>query len=198
MSFKNRFTLYRWLFKPPWKAILIVWTAAARGSPSRSHTLNIAPARLAERVWCTEFPCRWVLLSRSFSHVVTAAIFVYKTMKRKPCLCTKKSPVGIELFSQVKIFFYSKQFAKLLTTWLKTKLRRGRQRERQKSVGLVSKATTLHMHHAFLYISLLPLPSTTTTWNDQILSFVEDGNGKAIDSTISVLTQVQHKFPSFK
>ena len=32
----------------------------------------------------------------------------------------KKSPVGIELFSHVKTFFYSKQFAKLLTTWLKT------------------------------------------------------------------------------
>ena len=32
----------------------------------------------------------------------------------------KKNPVGIELFSHVKTFFYSKQFAKLLTTWLKT------------------------------------------------------------------------------
>ena len=37
-------------------------------------------------------------------------------MSRRPCLCTKKNPVGIELFSQVKNFFYSKQFAKLLTT----------------------------------------------------------------------------------
>ena len=27
----------------------------------------------------------------------------------------KKNPVGIELFSRVKTFFYSKQFAKLLT-----------------------------------------------------------------------------------
>ena len=32
----------------------------------------------------------------------------------------KKNPGGIELFSHVKTFFYSKQFAKLLTTWLKT------------------------------------------------------------------------------
>ena len=39
----------------------------------------------------------------------SAAMFVYK-----------KNPVGIELFSHVKTFFYSKQFAKLLTTWLKT------------------------------------------------------------------------------
>ena len=50
---------------------------------------------------------------------------------RRPYLCTKqwigghvwaqkKIPLGIELFSHVKPFFYSKQFAKLLTTWLKT------------------------------------------------------------------------------
>ena len=32
----------------------------------------------------------------------------------------KNNPVGIELFSHVKNFFFSKQFAKLLTTWLKT------------------------------------------------------------------------------
>ena len=31
----------------------------------------------------------------------------------------KKNPVGFELW-HVKTFFYSKQFAKLLTTWLKT------------------------------------------------------------------------------
>ena len=36
--------------------------------------------------------------------------------------------------------------------------RRGRQRERQK----ISKPTTFHVHHAFLYISL---PTTTTTWD---------------------------------
>ena len=29
-----------------------------------------------------------------------------------------------------------------------------RQRERQKTIGLMSKTTTLHAHHAFLYISL--------------------------------------------
>ena len=34
----------------------------------------------------------------------------------RPCLCTKNNPVGIDLFSHVKTFFYSKQFAKLLTT----------------------------------------------------------------------------------
>ena len=33
--------------------------------------------------------------------------------------------------------------------------RRGRQRERQKTIGLISKTTTSHVHHAFLYISFL-------------------------------------------
>ena len=33
--------------------------------------------------------------------------------------------------------------------------RRGRQQERQKTIGLISKTTTLHVHHAFLYISFL-------------------------------------------
>ena len=34
--------------------------------------------------------------------------------------------------------------------------RRGRQRERQKKpVGLISRTTTWHVHHAFLYISFL-------------------------------------------
>ena len=58
--------------------------------------------------------------NRSFSHDVTAAMFVYKTMNRRPCLCTKKNPVGVGFFSHVKTFFYPKQFANLLTTWLKT------------------------------------------------------------------------------
>ena len=46
----------------------------------------------------------------SFSPDVTAwRMFVYK-----------KNPVGFELHSHVKTFYYSKKFAKLLTTWLKT------------------------------------------------------------------------------
>ena len=35
-----------------------------------------------------------------------------------------------------------------------TKPRRRRQQERQKTIGLMSKTTTLHVHHAYLYISL--------------------------------------------
>ena len=54
--------------------------------------------------------------------------------------------------------------------------RQRRQRERHKSNRLrFPKKTTLHVHHAFLYISL-SRGCTTTTWNFLILRFVEDGN----------------------
>ena len=32
-----------------------------------------------------------------------------------------------------------------------------RRRQRKKTIGFMSKTTTLHVHHAFLYISLPPL-----------------------------------------
>ena len=57
---------------------------------------------------------------RSYLYVVTAAILVYKTMNRLPCLCTKKILWELNSFHVLKLLFYSKQFAKLLTTRLKT------------------------------------------------------------------------------
>ena len=47
-----------------------------------------------------------------------------------------------------------------------TKLRRWRQRQRQKAIGLVSKTTTVQVHHAFSFISFRSLHNY-----DQILSF---------------------------
>ena len=52
---------------------------------------------------------------RPFSHDVTATIFVYKTMNRRPCLCTKNILWELNSFLMLKLFFHSKQFAKLLT-----------------------------------------------------------------------------------
>ena len=45
-----------------------------------------------------------------------------------------------------------------------TKPRRRRQRERQTLIGLMSKTTTLHVHHAFLYISLPSLHNYDVKW----------------------------------
>ena len=76
----------------------------------------------------------------------------------------KKNPVRIELFSHVETSFYSKQFAKLLTTWLKTIYRFDKQ------------TTTLHVHHTFLQCKLLCRQCTNTTWKCLISRFMEDVN----------------------
>ena len=67
-----------------------------------------------------------------------------------------------------------------------TKQQRRRQRQRQKAIGLVSETTTLHVHQAFLYISLPSLRDYN--------SFFQHGNGNAINSTISVWTRVRPPF----
>ena len=47
-----------------------------------------------------------------------------------------------------------------------TKPRRRRQRERQNTIILMSKTTTLHVHHAFLYISMPSLRNYDVKWPD--------------------------------
>ena len=82
----------------------------------------------------------------------------------------------------------------------------------RKATGLMSKTTILHVHHAFLYISLQPRPQgfslkkwekpwgrgwflcrpcTTRTWIDQISSLLGNGNGKAINCITSVWTRAR-------
>ena len=43
----------------------------------------------------------------------------------------------------------------------------------KKAIGLLSKTTSLHVHHTFLYISL-PLLHATTTWKCLVSRFMED------------------------
>ena len=50
----------------------------------------------------------------------------------------------------------------------------------------MSSTTTLHVHHAFC--TFLCLHCTATTWNAKSLSLLGNGNGKAINSTISART----------
>ena len=70
-----------------------------------------------------------------------------------------------------------------------TKPRRRWQQERQKTIGLMSKTTTLHVHHAFLYISLLSLHNYDVKWPN--FNFTWERERKAINSTISVWTRVR-------
>ena len=56
------------------------------------------------------------------------------------------------------------------------------------------------VHHTFC--TFRSRPCTTTTWNDQILSWLENGNSKAINFSISLTTQkrsltTQKRFPLF-
>ena len=46
----------------------------------------------------------------------------------------------------------------------------------KKTIGLMSKTTTLHVHHAFLYIYLSFLHKYDLKW--PILRSLENGNGK--------------------
>ena len=61
----------------------------------------------------------------------------------------------------------------------------------KKAIGLMSKTATLRVHYAFLYISLLSLHNYDVKLNDQILSLLENGNGEAMNSTISVWTRAR-------
>ena len=54
-----------------------------------------------------------------------------------------------------------------------------RQRERQKSNWLNRQTTTLHVHHALLYISLPHCATTTGKW--LISRFIEDVNNRWLD-----------------
>ena len=73
----------------------------------------------------------------------------------------------------------------------------------KKGLNLISKTTSLHVHHAFLYI--LCCLCTTTMWNDQILSWLENGNCKcdkfyflSLNSDAVPSLQFQPSFPPFK
>ena len=59
----------------------------------------------------------------------------------------------------------------------------------KKAIGLISKKQQLTC--ITLFCTFLCCPCTTTTWNDQILSLLGNGNGKVINSTISVWTRAR-------
>ena len=67
------------------------------------------------------------------------------------------------LFCSLNLLLFCRSLIKKMDL---TKLRRWRQRQRQQAIGLVSKTTTLHVHHAFSFISFRSLHNY-----DQILSF---------------------------
>ena len=59
----------------------------------------------------------------------------------------------------------------------------------------MSKTATLHVHHAFC--TFLCRPCETAARNDQILIWLEDGNGKAINFTLSLSLWTRTQPPLF-
>ena len=65
----------------------------------------------------------------------------------------------------------------------------------KKAASLISKATALQVHRALC--QFLHRLCTTTTWNDQILSFLENLNGKAINFIVFVWVRTRSSLFSF-
>ena len=84
-----------------------------------------------------------------------------------------------------------------------TKPRRRRQRKRQKTIGLMSKTTTLHVHHAFLYISLPSLYNYDVKCPNFKFTWERERQGDKFYHLCPNLSafpslQLQPKSPSFK
>jgi len=73
----------------------------------------------------------------------------------------------------------------------------------KKAIGLMSKTTTLHVHHAFLYISLLSLHNYDVKWPNFKFTWEQERQGDkfydlCLNSRAIPSRQLQPKFPSFK
>jgi len=73
----------------------------------------------------------------------------------------------------------------------------------KKAIGLMSKTTTLHVHHAFLYISLLSLHNYNVKWPNFKFTWERERQGDefhhfCLNSGVVSSLQFQPKFPSFK
>ena len=84
-----------------------------------------------------------------------------------------------------------------------TKLRRRRQGEAKKAICLMSKTTTVHVHHAFLYISSLSLRNYDVKWPNFKFTWHRERQGDkfyhlCLNSGAVPSLQLQPKFPSFK
>ena len=72
-----------------------------------------------------------------------------------------------------------------------TKLQRRRQLERETS-NKFNEPNNNSARESRFFVHFFAVPAQlVTTWNDQILSFLGNGNGKTINSTISVRTQAR-------
>ena len=91
-----------WYCTPQWR----IQGRGQAGGPRRlflDQTLEIATDNFTFQVPVMSYTILYH--NRSFSHGVTAAIFVNKTMDRRPCLCTKKILWELNSFHMLKLSF---------------------------------------------------------------------------------------------
>ena len=87
-------------------------------------------------------------------------------MNRRHVCVQKKKLWELNSFSHVKTFFYSKQFAKLLTTWLKTIYRRSADKEK---MALNWPATSTHIRKWVCGLTTLVLLKYAYNLVDKVL-----------------------------
>ena len=98
--------------------------------------------------WWTE-RCQYIILTVELTlhHFISKPLFVGKFFKLLARLCPWPVPV-------VQIVGSGAYFSLHRPYYLNRDLKIRRRRRQRKAIGLISKTTILHVHHAFLYISL--------------------------------------------
>ena len=94
---------------------------------------------------------------------------------RRPYLWTKQW-IGGHVCVQKKILWELNSFHMLKLSFIPSNLQSCWPCDWKRSIGLISKITTLHVYHTFFQCKLLCRHCTNTTWKCLISPFMEDVN----------------------
>ena len=94
---------------------------------------------------------------------------------RRPYLWTKQW-IGGHVCTQKKILWELNSYHMLKLSFIPSNLQSCWPRDWKRSIGLISKTTTLHVHHTFFQCTLLCRQCTNTTWKCLISPFMQDVN----------------------
>ena len=94
---------------------------------------------------------------------------------RRPYLRTKQW-IGGHVCTQKKILWELNSYHMLKLSFIPSNLQSCWPCDWKRSIGLISKTTTLHVHHTFFQCKLLCRHCTNTTWKCLISPFMEDVN----------------------
>ena len=94
---------------------------------------------------------------------------------RRPYWCTKQW-IGGHVCVQKKILWELNSFHMLKLSFIPSNLQSCWPCDWKRSIGLISKTTTLYVYHTFFQCKLLCRHCTNTTWKCLISPFMEDVN----------------------